>query len=112
MSVTTSPNGRARRPRAGRRYGTGQAGVPSARIRPVQASIDASNPEHRSGTQTVERALAILNLFREGPDSLSITEIARQTGLHVSTAHRIVRALCAEQFMDQDARSERYQLGP
>jgi IclR family acetate operon transcriptional repressor len=78
----------------------------------VPASIDAPSPEHRSGTQTVERALAILNLFRDGPDSLSITEIARQTGLHVSTAHRIVRALCAEQFMDQDIRSERYLLGP
>lgn len=78
----------------------------------MQASVDASTPEPRTGTQTVERALAILNLFRDGPDSLSITEIARQTGLHVSTAHRIVRALCAEQFMDQDARSERYLLGP
>jgi IclR family acetate operon transcriptional repressor len=78
----------------------------------VQASVDAPTPEHRTGTQTVERALAILNLFRDGPDSLTITEIARQTGLHVSTAHRIVRALCAEQFMDQDPRTERYLLGP
>ncbi len=78
----------------------------------MQASTDAQTPEHRSGAQTVERALAILNLFRDGPDSLSITEIARQTGLNVSTAHRIVRALCNEQFMDQDSRSERYQLGP
>jgi IclR family transcriptional regulator, acetate operon repressor len=68
--------------------------------------------EHRAGAQSVERALAILSLFRTGPAELGITEIARTTGLNLSTAHRIVRALCAAHFMEQDHETERYGLGP
>ena len=67
--------------------------------------------EARPGTQAVERALAILHCFRQEPQSLGITEIARAVGLNVSTAHRLVRALCHGGFMEQDAESERYRLG-
>jgi IclR family acetate operon transcriptional repressor len=67
--------------------------------------------ESRPGTQAVERALAILDCFRRGPQSLGITEIARAVGLNVSTAHRLVRALCHGGFMEQEAASERYRLG-
>ena len=67
--------------------------------------------EPRSGVQSVERALAVLRLFRDGEPELSITEISRRTGLNLSTAHRLVRALCAGQFMEQDPDNERYRLG-
>ena len=40
-----------------------------------------------------------------------LTEIARAVGLNVSTAHRLVRALCHGGFMEQEAESERYRLG-
>jgi DNA-binding IclR family transcriptional regulator len=65
----------------------------------------------RSGTQAVERALAILEGFRDGPAEQGISEIARRADLRVPTAHRIVRALVARQFLEQDERTERYRLG-
>lgn len=67
--------------------------------------------EVRPGTQAVERALAILDCFRREPQSLGITEIARAVGLNISTAHRLVRALCHGGFMEQETESERYRLG-
>jgi DNA-binding IclR family transcriptional regulator len=66
----------------------------------------------KSGAQTVERAIAILNLFREDHESLGITEVARQTGLNLTTAHRLVRTLVHEHFMEQDPATEHYRLGP
>ena len=42
---------------------------------------------------------------------LGITEIARAVGLNVSTAHRLMRALVAAGFMEQDPATERYRLG-
>lgn len=67
--------------------------------------------EPRSGVQSVERAINVLRLFQNGPAEQSITEIGRQTGLNLSTAHRIVKALCGAQFMEQDPDNERYRLG-
>jgi DNA-binding IclR family transcriptional regulator len=66
----------------------------------------------RSSAQTVERAIAILNLFRGSQTSLGITAIARQTGLNLTTAHRLVRTLVHEHFMEQDPANEHYRLGP
>jgi IclR family transcriptional regulator, acetate operon repressor len=72
---------------------------------------DLGEERARSGTQAVERALAILDLFREGPAEQGISEIARRVDLRVPTAHRIVRALVARQYLEQDGRTERYRLG-
>jgi IclR family acetate operon transcriptional repressor len=72
---------------------------------------DLGEERARSGTQAVERALAILDLFRDGPAEQGISEIARRVDLRVPTAHRIVRALVARQYLEQDGRTERYRLG-
>jgi IclR family acetate operon transcriptional repressor len=72
---------------------------------------DRLTVESRPGTQAVDRALAILDCFRREPQSLGITEIARAVGLNVSTAHRLVRALCHGGFMEQEPATERYRLG-
>lgn len=77
------------------------------------ASTSTNGPiEARSGAQSVERALAVLRCFERAPGSLGVSEIAVATGLSVSTAHRLVRALCAGGLLTQDVRTERYQLGP
>jgi len=65
----------------------------------------------RPGTQAVERAIAIVECFRNDTRPLGISEIARQVGLNVSTAHRLMRALVHAGFMEQDPVSERYRLG-
>jgi DNA-binding IclR family transcriptional regulator len=66
----------------------------------------------KSIAQTVERAIAILNLFRDAHVSLGITSIAREAGLNLTTAHRLVRTLVHEHFMEQDPTNEQYRLGP
>ncbi len=68
--------------------------------------------EARSGAQSVERALAVLRAFEGAAGDLGVSEIAQATGLAVSTAHRLTRVLCSAGLLSQDARSERYQLGP
>jgi len=77
----------------------------------LAVSMITRDDEPRSGTQAVERALAILGCFRDGPDELGVSEIATRLGLRVSTAHRIVRALCNARYLEQDPVSERYRLG-
>lgn len=68
--------------------------------------------EPRSGAQSVERALGVLRTFEAAPDGLGVSEVAHRTGLTVSTAHRLTRALCSAGLLTQDPRTERYQLGP
>jgi IclR family acetate operon transcriptional repressor len=67
----------------------------------------------RSGAQSVERAIAVLRALEAGgAQGAGVTDVAHDTGLTASTAHRLVRALCAEGLAVQDPASGRYQLGP
>jgi IclR family transcriptional regulator, acetate operon repressor len=68
--------------------------------------------ERRSGAQSAGRALAVLRCFETAPGDLGVTEIATRTGLTVSTAHRLARALCDGGLLIHDPRRERYRLGP
>ena len=64
------------------------------------------------GTVAVQRALMVLKCFRDGEPELRLSTIARDTGLSVSTTHRLLAALCDEGFLAQDPDTERYLLGP
>jgi IclR family acetate operon transcriptional repressor len=72
-----------------------------------------------AGTQAISRAFAVLHLFRDhvgepGGDragELGVGAVARELGLTLSTAHRMIRALVAEGYLAQSPRSERYYLG-
>ncbi|RRO18309.1 IclR family transcriptional regulator [Saccharopolyspora rhizosphaerae] len=66
--------------------------------------------QRRSGTQSVDRAMAVLRCF-EKAEQLTPTAVATQLGLTVSTAHRIMRALHAADMLAQDPATERYFLG-
>lgn len=66
----------------------------------------------RTGTQAVERALALLRVLEQGPDTLPLTDLAEQAGLSASTTHRLVRALVDAGILRQDPRTEQYGLGP
>ena len=76
-------------------------------------SVEGDDPrsEARPGTQAVERAIAILGLFRGHVTALGVSEIARAVDLNISTAHRLVRALVSAGYMEQEPTSERYRLG-
>ncbi len=65
-----------------------------------------------SGTQSITRAFAVLNAFREATGDLGVVEVAEQLGLTLSTAHRIARALVLEGYLAQEVDRERYRLGP
>jgi DNA-binding IclR family transcriptional regulator len=61
--------------------------------------------------QSLERALAILELFDENTTELKMTEISARTGLHKSTAHSLLKTLQMYNYMSQDEDSGKYRLG-
>jgi DNA-binding IclR family transcriptional regulator len=65
-----------------------------------------------SGVQAVRRALDVLHSFHDNAPDLSASELARRLDLSTSTAHRLARTLLGAGFLEQDARTARYRLGP
>lgn len=61
--------------------------------------------------RAVERALSILDCFSSGRPSLSLTELARASGLSLSTALRILGTLEARNYIHKSAEDGRYYLG-
>lgn len=61
--------------------------------------------------RAVERALDILLCFAKSPRELSLSEIAREVGLHKSTAHRLLLSLQSKGFVRRQPGSEKYLLG-
>ncbi|WP_335933026.1 IclR family transcriptional regulator [Streptomyces sp. PTD5-9] len=64
------------------------------------------------GAQAVRRALDVLHCFHDNGPDLSASDLARRLELPVSTAHRLARTLLAAGFLEQDALTSRYRLGP
>ncbi|GJF32428.1 IclR family transcriptional regulator [Kitasatospora sp. NE20-6] len=65
-----------------------------------------------AGAQAVHRALNLLHCFHDNGPDLSASDLARRMGLSVSTAHRLARTLVSTGFLEQDAHTARYRLGP
>jgi IclR family acetate operon transcriptional repressor len=65
----------------------------------------------RTGTQAVERALAVLQVLEDGPPTMSLTDLARRTKLSPSTTHRLLRALCDAHLLRQSPDNDHYGLG-
>ena len=66
----------------------------------------------RSGSQSVERALAVLRCLAADDDDLGVSDVAARTDLSNSTAHRLLQALRSDGLVAQDPRTDRYHLGP
>lgn len=65
------------------------------------------------GTQAIGRAAAVLRAVSAGmPAGTSATTVAQVAGLSRPTAHRILSSLSAEGFVDHDALTGRWLLGP
>lgn len=64
-----------------------------------------------NGVAAVERALAILDAFREGEDSLSLAEIAQRTLMYKSTILRLCASLERYGYLWR-VNDGRYRLGP
>ncbi|MFN8060439.1 MAG: IclR family transcriptional regulator [Vicinamibacterales bacterium] len=71
----------------------------------------AASARARYRIQSLDRAAAILDCFvTKGPE-LTVREVSDATGLHKSTAHRILMALQGNGFIEQDEAAGRYHLG-
>ena len=67
-------------------------------------------PTRNSGVQSIDRAAAILRCFADHPGELTLSEIARATGLTTSTAHRLLASMQANQLVRQ-TQGRRYTPG-
>lgn len=60
--------------------------------------------------QVLERSFALLELLAEQPEPLALKDIAERSGLHPSTAHRILNDLTLGRYVDRPAAGI-YRLG-
>jgi DNA-binding IclR family transcriptional regulator len=60
--------------------------------------------------QVLERAFGLLELLASQPDPISLKDISERTGLHPSTAHRILNDLTIGRFVDRP-QAGTYRLG-
>ena len=67
-------------------------------------------PQHKSPIQVIDRMSALLDAVARYPDPVSLKVLAAETGLHSSTAFRILDAMLANGFVERDA-GGKYQLG-
>jgi DNA-binding IclR family transcriptional regulator len=62
--------------------------------------------------QTVDKALSLLGFFSEGRAAIGLSEIARLSGFNKATTRRLLLALEKHGFVEQDAKTRAYRLGP
>ena len=60
--------------------------------------------------QVLERSFALLDVLASQPEPMALKDIAERTGLHPSTAHRILNDLAAGRYVDRPAAGQ-YRLG-
>lgn len=71
----------------------------------------AAAPDERRTIQSVERALDILEVLATGADEMRLNEIARATGLNISTCHHLIATLLDRGYVGQSSRGRTYFLG-
>lgn len=65
----------------------------------------------RSGVQSVERAVSLLEIIADNGGTLSLSQLANQSGLPLPTIHRLLRTLVDVGYVRQES-SREYVLGP
>jgi len=65
----------------------------------------------RSQSQTVQKALAILEAVAKAEEGFKLTDVSRSLGLSTSVTHRLLATLSQERFVERDPISGRYELG-
>ena len=64
------------------------------------------------GTQSVLRALDVLECFSQSESALSLSVVAERVGLTLPTTHRLLKALVARRFLVVNPETKEYNLGP
>jgi len=76
-----------------------------------QRSTDVRN-RAATGTQAVDRAIAVLQAIGEARVPAGLAELSVQLGLHKTTVFRLLGALERAEFVRRDAERQSYELGP
>ena len=63
-------------------------------------------------SQSLERGLAILSAFGSDRSTIGVSELSRELGLSRSTTHRYIATLTSLGYLQQEAETKRYRLGP
>ncbi len=75
--------------------------------------IAARSPASSAGTQTLQRATALLKIITSNNRAgVRLVDLYRKAALERPTAHRILQGLIAERLVRQDGETRRYHLGP
>lgn len=73
----------------------------------------AAGSEAVAGTQSIRRVSALLReVAAAGQAGLRLSELAARTQLEHATAHRMLKALRTQRWLERDEETKRYYLGP
>jgi DNA-binding IclR family transcriptional regulator len=70
----------------------------------------ATRDQTTPSIQVLERCFALLDVLAQQPEPMALKDISERTGLHPSTAHRILNDLAAGRFVDRPQAGQ-YRLG-
>ncbi len=71
---------------------------------------DPVSQNDKTSIQVIERMITLLDALALYPDPVSLKELAKVTGLHPSTAHRILNDMVSKRFVDRSEPGN-YRLG-
>ena len=77
--------------------------------------VDGDHADTASGAahnQSVVKAVALIGCFVRNNDGLTLTELARSTGMNMSTAYRMLQTLTLTGVLRRNHGEERYFVGP
>ena len=63
--------------------------------------VPASKSEQKNPIQVIARMMKLLDVLAAHPEPLGLKQVAQYTGLHPSTAHRILSAMSADRIVDR-----------
>ena len=62
---------------------------------------DPATGSDKTSIQVIERMMMLLDVLADHPDPVSLKDLSSATGLHPSTAHRILNDMVAKRFVDR-----------
>src|SRR6185369_4000373 len=65
------------------------------------AMAPTSRDEAKNPIQVIERMMKLLDILSQHPEPLGLKQIAQYTGLHPSTAHRILASMSTDRIVDR-----------
>jgi DNA-binding IclR family transcriptional regulator len=78
---------------------------------PPISTDPTTNGREKTAIQVIERMMNLLDALAAHSDPVSLKELAQTTGLHPSTAHRILNDMVVGRFVDRGEQAGSYRLG-